>query len=138
MTIDFIYQLLQIDFFSHNVDLVGIDHQERGFHIIEEKIVERLIDLFKVSVFHDLLVIPSPFFDPGIQNIGVGLQKYDQIRFGDVDFYEVIDLLVQMEFMALQIEVGEQVVPLKQVIGDDHGTEQIPLQQLPALVVAVQ
>ena len=39
MMIDLFYQLLKVNFFFDEIDLVGIDNQERCFRIIKEEVI---------------------------------------------------------------------------------------------------
>ena len=138
MIIDLVNQLLEVIFFARQVDFVGIDHQKGGFGVLAEVIIDGPVDLLQVLVLLILLAPPPPFFDPGMQGRGLRLQKNYQVRLGDLDFDQVEQLFIEMQFVAFEIQTRKNPVALEQVIGDHHIVEQIPLGQLLNLLVPVQ
>ena len=138
MIIDLVYQLFEVVFFACQVDFIGIDNQKGGFGVIKEEVIEGPVDVLQILILHVLFESPASFFHPAMQNRGLGLQKYDQIRLGDLDFDQVEQLFVEVQFVALQVQSCENPVTVKQVVGNHHIAEQIPLGKLQILVVPVQ
>ena len=123
MIIDLANQLFEVIFFTCQVDFVGIDDQKGGFGVIKEKIIEGAVDVLQVLIFHILLEPAAPFFHPVMQEGSLSLQKNHQIRFGNLDFDQVEQLFVEMQFVALKVQPRENPVPMEQVIGNHHTAE---------------
>jgi hypothetical protein len=138
MTVDFMNQLFQVTFFFHEVDFVRVDDEQGGLGIVKEKIIEGPIDLFEILGIHEPLISPAAFFYALQEDVRAGLEEDDQVRFRHPRHDQMVNLLIQGQFVAAEIDLGEYSVAVEQVVDEDDRVEQIPLGEAEVLVVPVQ
>jgi O-succinylbenzoate synthase len=114
------------------IQLRGLDHEERGGGVVKEEVVVGLADLGHVLfggrrglVFGPL----GPLAREPLERIHRGLQKNDQIGLGKIARDKVEQLLVDEEFVI--VEIGERVDPIaiEREVADDGLSEQVALPQ---------
>ena len=103
---------------------------------MEKKVIKRLVYIIQVFKVYGFLIFLFPSFYPLHQDLCLGLKKYNQIRRGDAPLQKVKQLLVQPEFIVIQIDPREYPVLFKQVIRDNSALKQPFLIDLQGVLVS--
>ena len=100
------------------VDVGGVDDQEVGGGVTEEKMFVGASDF--LNVFGgDAGLAPGGFFgDAGAEDFGLGLEIDDQIGSGKVRGERSVVALVELELGVVEIEIGKDAVLFHEEIGE--------------------
>jgi len=112
-------KLLQVFAAFDKIDFGGVDDQKIGACIAEEKMFVGARDLLDV-VGGDLLLLARFLFGNACaENLRLGLEIDDEVRFGEFEGKGLVVSLVEFQLGVVEIEIGENTVFLHQEIGND-------------------
>src|SRR6185295_571973 len=123
-------QLLEVLLALHEVDVAGVDHQERRLVVPMEEVVVRPRQLRQVLRVELPCELPAALADAGQQDVLAGLQVDDEVRLHHPRAEVLVDALVEGELVRVQRDGGEDAVFREQVVADRHLREQILLEEL--------
>ena len=101
------------------VDLGGVDDQQIAGGVVEEEMFVGLDDLFHVLVADGALVGDIFAAQALAQDIERRLEVDDQVRGGQFGAEEFVVAVVNGQLVVGEVEVGEELVFLEDVVGDD-------------------
>ena len=122
---DLLHQGVEVGGVFDEVDVIGVDHQQRCFPIVEEKVGIGLAQAFEVLGVDLGFIVPSALRDTFHQDRDRGLHVDHKIGLGHFLFQYRVQLLVDLEVVIAQVEIGEDPVFGKGVIGKHQVLEQI-------------
>ncbi len=102
---------------------------------MEKKIIKCLIYPVQVFKINRFLVFPPSFFYPFHKDIRPCLNEYNQIGSRNPFLQEPKNLLVQPEFMIIQIGPGEYSVLFKEIIRNDSTFKEVHLVDLQGVLI---
>ena len=120
------------------IDLGGVDDEERGLGIAEEELVVRLVHRGYVVVMHLFFERSAALFYAAKERVRARLEEDDEVRLHDLGLEELVDLFVERELVFAQVEAGEDPVLGEQVVADRDPREQVGLEHLFLLAEPVQ
>ena len=98
------------------IDIRGIDDEERGFGVAKEELIVRLIYRRVVFPVHVFFKGPSAHPDAMQEGIRVRLEKDHQVGFHGLGIEQLIDLLVERQFLLVQVQIREDPVFREEII----------------------
>ena len=111
--------MLEIVATLDEIDLRSVDDEEIGGGVAEEEMFVGAGDF--LDVFGgDLRFVAGSFFgDAGAKDFGLGLQVDDEVGGGNVRGERFVIALVELEFLVVEIEVGEDAVFFEEEVGEN-------------------
>src|SRR5215472_618264 len=113
-------KLLQVVAALDEIDLRGVDYQKVRGGIAEKEMLVGARDLLDVFERDLRLLARSPFCDAGEQDFRLGLQVNNQVGSGEIGGKELVVALVELEFLVVEIEIGENAVFFEEKVGEDE------------------
>ena len=113
----------------------GIDNQQGTISVMEKIIIKGLVYFFKVFETDGPFIFPVSLFDPIHKDVGIRLQKKDEIRGRHPLPQDLEELFVEPEFIVIQVDLSEYPVFIKKIIRNDDPVEQVHLTHCLGLLV---
>ena len=117
---DFFQQFLQVFVAVDEIDLIGVDDEQVGLRVVEEKVFVGFDHFHQVILTDGFLVRRVLFLEALFQYLRRGLQIDDQVGSGDL-FAKIIEVaIVGIKLLIVKIEAGKKFVFFKNVIRDNR------------------
>src|SRR5437588_8610185 len=129
-------QVVQVLLALREVDVAGVDDQERRLVPAVEEVVVGARELGEVLDIEAALELAAALLDAREQDVEPGLQVDDQVRLEDPRPEMLVDALVEGQLVGVERDRREDPVLREQVVRDGHAVEQVLLEQVLLLLEA--
>src|SRR5262245_12466388 len=120
----------------HEVDVGRVHDEERGLRVEEEEVVVRAVDLGEVLLGEPALLRAPARADPLHEDLGGSLEVDHEVGPGHALREQRVELLVDEKLAVLEVQVGEHLALVEDVVGDRGLREEAALRELLLLAVA--
>src|SRR5690606_15562885 len=122
---DHLQQLLVIRLAMDRVDRSGIDDQERrGVEIVEEPGV-RVAEPLQILLVYRLLIGDAARRDAAYEHVRRRLKVDDEVGLRRIEIEGRGHLVIKLQLVRIEVELGEETVLVEQEIGDSHRGEHV-------------
>ena len=122
-------QFVQIIRMFHEVDIRGIDNQQRTLVVMEEVVVVGLIQAVDVFTVHVLFIVPTTLSNIRHETIGGRLQIDNQVRDRRSWLHDSEHGFIQAQFVAFEVDTSKDPVLVERVVGHNKIVEEVPSAQ---------
>src|SRR5574337_1080767 len=136
--LDLFDQVFEILLMLDEVDLIGIDDQQRCRRVVKEKMVIGCVHVLQIRPFEFPLGGSRSRLNSPDQDIRTRLQIEDKVRFDDARLQKRLQPLIERQFVVVKRQIREDLILDKQIVADQRLLEEIDLGKLLLLAEPVQ